>query len=372
MVQSSLTDQTVVVGMSGGVDSSVAALILKNQGYSVLGLFMKNWDEQDPNGVCQAAKDYEDVQRVCERLDIPCHSVEFVGEYWDRVFKRFLADYEAGLTPNPDVLCNREIKFDAFYEKARALGGDLLATGHYCRTQLQEGVGTLLKGVDAGKDQSYFLHQVDGARLANVLFPIGGLPKSEVRRMALEAGLPTHSKKDSTGICFIGERDFPEFLGRYLKGEPGEFRDVDTGAVVGRHRGYQFYTLGQRKGLGLGGAGDRWFVAGKEPRSNVVYVTRGGEHPALYSDELWADELSWVAGRPPEGIATESGEGLRCKAKVRYRQADQDCVATLDPASGKLRVRFDLPQRAVTPGQSVVLYQGELCLGGGVIRGTTC
>ncbi len=349
--------QTVVVGMSGGVDSSVAALLLKEQGFRVIGLFMKNWDETDENGVCSATLDYEDVARVCDKLDIPYYSVEFVQEYWDQVFKRFIEEYKAGYTPNPDILCNREIKFASFFDKAMELGADFLATGHYCRT---DGEGRLLKGLDPGKDQSYFLNAVSHERLRRTLFPIGGMLKSDVRALAEQAGLATARKKDSTGICFIGERNFRPFLAKYVQAQPGEIRRLD-GTVIGRHPGSASFTLGQRKGLGLGGEGEPWFIVAKDPARNILYCERGDDHPALYANWLEAEELSFVSGSAPSPLP------FRCRAKVRYRQADQDCTVT-SIANGHMRVEFDEPQRAIAPGQSVVLYDGEVCLGGGFIR----
>lgn len=353
--------------MSGGVDSSVTAALLKEQGYRVIGLFMKNWEEKDENGVCTSTEDANDAARVCDQLEIPFYAIEFVAEYRDRVFSQFLKEYEAGHTPNPDILCNREIKFDAFYNEAMKLGADYLATGHYCRIGVDtDGKPALLKGLDPLKDQSYFLHAIDGAKLAKVLFPIGDLPKTEVRKIAARLDLATKTKKDSTGICFIGERNFKPFLEGYLKSKPGDFRTLD-GKKVGRHTGSQFYTIGQRKGLGLGGEGEPWFVVKKDVEKNVVYVERGEFHPALYSDALVARELSWIAGIPP----ASPGVPLECKAKVRYRQKDQDCILTIETdVSGVTiaRVRFPTPQRAITLGQSVVFYQDDICLGGGVIR----
>lgn len=351
------TRKTVVVGMSGGVDSSVAALLLREQGYRVIGLFMKNWEEKDENGVCQASREFEDVVRVCEKLDIPYYSVEFVQEYWDNVFKHFLAEYKAGYTPNPDILCNREIKFNVFFKKAMELGADYLATGHYCQTQQIEGRQRLVKGLDPGKDQSYFVYTLKEEILKKVLFPVGGLMKSEVREIAKKHGLATHDKKDSTGICFIGERNFRNFLSQYLEAKPGPFKLLD-GTTVGRHSGVAYYTLGQRKGLGLGGQGEPWFVVAKDVSKNVVYVERGEEHPALYADYLLATEPSWVAEPPvfPK----------KCTAKIRYRQNDQACTVSLQD-DGKLRVDFDEPQRAITPRQSVVFYEGNVCLGGAII-----
>lgn len=344
----------VVVGMSGGVDSSVSALLLKQQGYDVIGLFMKNWEEDDENGVCQSAKEYEDVVRVCDKIGIPYYSVNFVKEYRDNVFAAFLEDLKAGHTPNPDILCNREIKFNVFLNKALELGADYLATGHYSRTA----DGKLLKGVDANKDQTYFLYTITSNKLRHVLFPIGDLPKSEVRRLAREADLPTSEKKDSTGICFIGKRDFKPFVARYLSYQTGDLVST-TGKRVGTHDGVAFYTIGQRKGLGIGGAGDPWFVVGKDLEKNVVYVAQGEEHPSLFRDRLQAVELTWVDGKGP--ILP-----YRCKAKVRYRQEEQPCTLT-KCVDGVVDVVFDEPQRAVTPRQSIVFYDDETCLGGGLI-----
>tara|TARA_R110000868_G_scaffold38661_7_gene135149 strand:+ start:15128 stop:16285 length:1158 start_codon:yes stop_codon:yes gene_type:complete len=349
--------KTVIVGMSGGVDSSVSALILKKQGYKVIGMFMKNWEEEDENGVCQASKEYADVVKVCEKIDIPYYSVEFVKEYRDNVFSHFLEEYKAGYTPNPDILCNREIKFKVFYQKARELGADLLATGHYCQT---DGEGNLIKGADQGKDQTYFLYAVKKPVLENVLFPIGGLQKSEVRAIAHEYDLATASKKDSTGICFIGERNFKNFLSQYLPAKSGEFQLL-SGEVVGKHDGCAFYTPGQRKGLGLGGQGEAWFVLGKDVDRNIVFVERGERHPAMYCDELNASEIDWVD--PDFKLEGE----LRLKAKVRYRQGDQDCVVSMLDHE-RLLVKFEIPQRAVTIRQSVVFYDGDRCLGGAMIE----
>lgn len=347
--------KTVIVGMSGGVDSSVSALLLKQQGYHVIGLFMKNWEEKDSQGVCQSSEDYEDVKRVCDQIGIPYYSVNFVKEYWDSVFEEFLEGLKKGDTPNPDILCNREIKFKHFFQKAMELGGDYLATGHYCR------VGEsfqLMKGLDPNKDQSYFLHAIDGSVLNRVLFPIGGIPKSEVRKIAKENGLSTSEKKDSTGICFIGKRDFKPFVSRYIQYQPGEFM-TSEGQCVGKHDGAAFYTIGQRRGLGIGGPGEPWFVVGKDMAKNIVFVEQGENHPALFSKELTAKEATWIQGAPTTPF--------RCKAKVRYRQEDQDCVIT-KIEDGEIHVIFDQPQRAVTPMQSVVFYDGELCLGGGLIK----
>jgi tRNA-specific 2-thiouridylase len=341
--------KTVVVGMSGGVDSSVSALLLQQAGYRVIGLFMKNWEEEGP---CRSAQEFEDVVRVCDTLQIPYYAVNFVEEYRDSVFAQFVADYQAGLTPNPDILCNREIKFKVFLKKAMALGADFLATGHYCRLDDQS---RLLKGRDPDKDQSYFLHAVKQEAFRKVLFPIGHLTKKEVRAIAHEHHLATAAKKDSTGICFIGKRDFKPFLSQYIAPQPGHFETPD-GTVVGQHDGAAFYTLGQRKGMGLGGEGDAWFVADKDIQRNVVIVVRGADHPALFRSELTANELTWIAESPDH-------YPFRCTAKIRYRQ--QDTLCTLHESG---RVTFDEPQRAVTPGQSIVFYQGDLCLGGGVIQ----
>lgn len=343
--------KTVVVGMSGGVDSSVSALLLKQQGYRVIGLFMKNWEDPEP-GPCKATQEFEDVVRVCDKLEIPYYSVNFVEEYRESVFAQFLADYQAGLTPNPDILCNREIKFKVFLEKALTLGADYLATGHYCRLDDQ---ARLLKGTDPDKDQSYFLHAVKQEAFRKVLFPIGHMHKKEVRALAREHGLATAEKKDSTGICFIGKRDFKPFLSQYIAPKPGHFQTLD-GTIVGQHDGAAFFTLGQRKGMGLGGEGDAWFVVGKDLDKNIVFVERGANHPSLFSSALIIRDITWVAEPPAE-------HPFRCTAKIRYRQQDTACTLH---ESGK--VEFDEPQRAATPGQSIVFYRDNLCLGGGVIR----
>ena len=342
----------VVVGMSGGVDSSVAAFLLKNQGFEVIGLFMKNWEEANSEGICQSTADYEDAARVCDLLDIPLYSVNFVQEYWDRVFSHFVEELQKGYTPNPDILCNREIKFNVFFQKAKSLGADFLATGHYCRVQN----GQLLKGIDPGKDQSYFLHAVPSEVFQEVLFPIGELQKSQVRQIAKEQGLPIHSKKDSTGICFIGKRNFKEFIRRYIPYHPGNFENCE-GKVVGRHDGVAYYTLGQRKGLGVGGPGEAWFVVDKDVERNVVVIDQGSDHPSLYAPRLLAKEATFVPKSLP----------YRCKAKIRYRQEDQDCVIEA-AEKDTLHVCFDKTQRAITPRQSVVFYEGEVCLGGALIE----
>jgi tRNA-specific 2-thiouridylase len=354
---------TVVVGMSGGVDSSVAAAVLVEQGHRVIGLFMKNWEEVDENGVCQSVKDFADVEKVCQRLGIPYYSVEFVEEYREQVFKHFVEEYRQGHTPNPDILCNREIKFKVFFEKALELGADYLATGHYCQNLLVDGERRLVKGNDSGKDQTYFLYTIKKEILNKVLFPIGHIEKSEVRRIAAKYDLATKDKKDSTGICFIGERNFKNFLSQYIEFHEGHFENL-SGEIVGKHSGVAYYTIGQRKGLGLGGQGEPWFVVGKDITRNVVIVERGEEHPALYADELWSNELEWVSGVAPGPFP------FSCRAKIRYRQQDQDCVIE-SIVDGVAHVSFPSAQRAITIRQSIVFYKeidGEqVCLGGGMI-----
>ncbi len=352
---SSNTKKTVVVGMSGGVDSSVSALLLQQQGYNVIGLFMKNWEETDTDGHCTSTKDFEDVVRVCETLNIPYYSVNFVQEYWDHVFSHFVEELKKGWTPNPDVLCNREIKFQVFFQKALQIGADYLATGHYCQTTPE---GLLLKGSDAGKDQTYFLYTVKKEILQKVLFPIGHLPKKEVRKIALQHGLATAEKKDSTGICFIGKRDFKEFISTYIPYQKGPFLTLE-GKAIGEHEGMAYYTIGQRKGLSIGGPGEAWFVVDKDPKNNIVYVEQGENHPALYAYELTADEITWVS---PLDLSSP----FTCKAKIRYRQPDEECTVTL-LNDNLVHVRFVNPQRAITLRQSIVFYQGDQCLGGGMI-----
>lgn len=354
----------IMVGMSGGVDSSVAALLLAREGRDIGGLFMQNWVEDERFGECQADRDRADALRVCAKLGIAFHARNFAAEYWDQVFELFLAGYRAGRTPNPDVLCNREIKFKTFLEHAQALGADQIATGHYARTDCVEGRLRLLRGRDANKDQSYFLYTLGQQQLASTQFPIGELPKPEVRALARDAALPTHDKKDSTGICFIGERDFREFLSQYIPAQTGELRTPE-GVALGQHDGVMYYTLGQRNGLGIGGRsgadGAAWYVVGKDVTKNVLYVAQGGENEWLQSRHLVASELSWTAGSPPS-------VEFECTAKTRYRQVDQACRVKIDKAG--CNVEFDVLQRAVTPGQSIVFYRGEECLGGGIIDAT--
>lgn len=350
--------KTVIVGMSGGVDSSVSALLIKMMGHKTIGMFMKNWEEIGDDGVCTATEDFSDVVQVCEKLDIPYYSINFSKEYKEQVFDHFLKEYEKGHTPNPDILCNREIKFKVFYEKIKEFGADYLATGHYCQKEMVDGHLFLKKGHDQNKDQTYFLYAIQENILKDVLFPVGHLPKPKVRELAEKFSLITHNKKDSTGICFIGERNFKQFLGQYIKSQKGHFVQLDTHKDLGEHEGMCFYTIGQRKGLGLGGPGGPWFVADKCPETNTVFVVEGENHPALYADELYADELTW--------ISTDFEFPLRCKAKIRYRQSDQECLITQDESG--LKVVFDKPQRAISVEQSIVFYQGNLCLGGAIIK----
>ena len=359
--------QRVVVGLSGGVDSAVSAHLLKSQGYEVIGIFMKNWEDDDNSEYCSSNVDFVDAAAVADVIGIEIEHVNFAAEYRERVFAEFLREYAAARTPNPDVLCNAEIKFKAFLDHAMRLGAQAIATGHYARVRQRGGRFELLKGLDPLKDQSYFLHRLNQAQLSRTRFPVGELPKTEVRRIAAEIGLPNAQKKDSTGICFIGERPFREFLNRYLKHEPGPIRD-DRGRTLGQHVGLSFYTLGQRQGLGIGGVKERgaarggnehepWYVAGKDLERNVLRVVQGHAHAALQSRALVADDCSWIAGTAP-------APG-RYAAKSRYRQADAACA--LQPVEDGFRLDFDAPQWAVTPGQSAVLYDAELCLGGGVI-----
>ncbi len=353
--------KTVVVGMSGGVDSSVAALLLKEQGYNVIGLFMLNWEEQSQSGACNAESDYEDVRRVCALLNIPYYSVNFAKEYQERVFKHFLDEYAAGRTPNPDVLCNREIKFGPFREYALSLGADYIATGHYCGIEhCADGKHYLLKAADNNKDQTYFLNQVTQKQFENVLFPLADMPKSRVREIAEQHGLATAAKKDSTGICFIGERNFRKFLSEYLPAKSGKILTLD-GEEVGEHIGLMHYTIGQRRGVNLGGkSGEdgRWFVVKKDLKNNILYVSHGDEAP-LYSKECFVSGLNWIGVEPVS-------QPFKCTAKFRYRQGEQG--VTLYPENGGVRVVYDLPQRAVTEGQYAVFYDEKRCLGGGVIE----
>ena len=354
-----MSQKTVVVGMSGGVDSSVAAYLLKRQGYNVIGLFMMNWEEDDTDGACTADGDFADVRRVCSALDIPYYSVNFAKQYQERVFSYFLSEYKAGRTPNPDVLCNREIKFGPFREYAMSMGADFIATGHYCGIEHKDGRTRLLKAKDNGKDQTYFLNQVREEQLNNVIFPLADLDKSEVRRIALENNLSTAGKKDSTGICFIGERNFRKFLQNYLPAQSGEIRTLDNKAV-GEHIGLMYYTIGQRKGLDLGGVrGEegRWFVVKKDLKNNILYVSHGDESP-LYSKSCEVSNLNWIGYMPQLTI--------NCTAKFRYRQPEQPVKLYLTESGA--RVEFLQPQRAVTEGQYAVFYDETACLGGGVIE----
>jgi tRNA-specific 2-thiouridylase len=354
----------VILGLSGGVDSAVAVILLKQQGADVHALHMTNWEDND--GYCTSAEDLQDARKVCDQLEIPLHHVNFAREYRDRVFSYFLDEYKSGRTPNPDVLCNREIKFGVCREYAARLGGDFLATGHYARNRIVDGQAQLLKAADESKDQSYFLHAVSAAALAETIFPLGDLQKADVRAIARDNALPVYDKKDSTGICFIGERPFKEFLSTYLPANPGLMKTPE-GQTVGEHSGLMYYTIGQRQGLGVGGrrdSGDEpWYVAGKDLESNVLIVVQG-EHPLLYSDSLEAGDASWI-GEPPLEIS--SGRALSCTVKIRYRQPDQDCEV-LPAAKGRLMVNFDESQRAVAPGQFAVFYDGDRCLGGAVIN----
>lgn len=355
----------IIVGMSGGVDSSVAALLLQRAGESIAGLFMRNWND-DGQGDCRAEDDRRDAVAVCGRLGLRLHFRDFSRQYWDEVFQHFLSEYAAGRTPNPDVLCNREVKFKHFLHAALELGAERIATGHYARVARLEGGWRLLRAADRSKDQSYFLHQLSQAQLARTLFPLGEVAcKEDVRALAQGAGLATAAKKDSTGICFIGERDFREFLSRYLPMREGEIRDPQ-GQLLGRHQGVFFHTLGQRGGLNIGGVRGRgaapWYVVGKNVERNLLIVDQGDDSPYLHSQTLYSESAHWIAGAPPARV-------FDCTAQVRYRQAEQPCqVQVLD--DGSLRVRFEQAQRAVTPGQSLVLYHGPVCLGGAVIHTT--
>jgi tRNA-specific 2-thiouridylase len=354
----------VVVGMSGGVDSSVSAYLLKQQGYQVEGLFMKNWEEDDNDEYCAAAEDLKDAQAVSDKLGITLHTINFAAEYWDNVFEYFLEEYKAGRTPNPDIMCNKEIKFKAFLEfAAEELSADYIATGHYVQRSDKTGNWQILRGLDDNKDQSYFLYTLGEQHIAQTLFPIGHLEKPKVREIALEQDLVTHDKKDSTGICFIGERKFKDFLAQYLPAQPGEIETAE-GQIIGKHEGLMYHTLGQRKGLLIGGmkeyGEEPWYVVDKDIERNVLIVGQGANHPRLYSRGLLANQLHWVDRKGPQ-------QAIRCSVKTRYRQQDIPCQITPN-IDGSILVEFDEPQKAVTPGQSAVFYQNEICLGGGIIE----
>jgi len=359
----------IIIGMSGGVDSSVAAYLLLQQGHRVQGLFMKNWEEDDTDRYCSAAVDLEDAEQVSQRLGVHLLTRNFSAEYWDRVFQYFLEEYKFGRTPNPDVICNKEIKFKTFLEHALKLGADYIATGHYARVITSGGLVHLLKAKDQNKDQSYFLYALNQHQLSKAMFPLGELNKPEVRAIAEQQGFANYAKKDSTGICFIGERNFKDFLKRYLPAKPGEMRTPE-GELIGRHDGLMYYTLGQRQGLGIGGrqdsSGQPWFVVGKDLANNTLIIAQGHDHPLLFSRRLTAKNLNWIC-HPPEPLP------FSCFAKTRYRQTDQACqIVRLDGNNNSVcEVVFAEPQRAVTPGQSVVFYQGEECLGGGIIDTTS-
>jgi len=355
--------QKVIVGLSGGVDSSVAAYLLLKAGYDVEALFMKNWDEDDDTEYCTAMQDFADASAVSAELGIVLHGANFAREYWDRVFEYFLNEYRSGRTPNPDILCNKEIKFKAFLDYARKLGADFIATGHYARRGISaDGSTTLLKGLDANKDQSYFLHAVSHEALQSTLFPLGELPKTEVRAIAERAGLPTFNKKDSTGICFIGERRFSDFLSTYLPAQPGAIV-TDSGVELGNHQGLMYHTIGQRQGLGIGGTKDfdesPWYVVEKDLEHNKLVVAQGNNNPLLFKQTMTVTSPFWISGTLP-------APDFECAAKIRYRQADQRCTVT--SCDGELQVHFETPQRAITPGQSAVFYLDDRCLGGGVIE----
>jgi tRNA-specific 2-thiouridylase len=357
------SERNVIVGLSGGVDSSVAAYLLKEQGYNVQALFMKNWEEDDKDEYCSAALDLEDSNKICEKLNITLHTRNFSTEYWDKVFSYFLDEYRLGRTPNPDVICNKEIKFKTFLEHALKIGANHIATGHYARVRYSDGHFKLFKAKDLNKDQTYFLYALNQQQLSKSWFPLGDLTKPEVRQIAEKVGFSNFSKKDSTGICFIGERKFKEFLNRYIPSQPGEMR-THEGELIGRHDGLMFYTYGQRQGLGIGGltngSGDAWYVLEKDLEKNILYVGQGHNHPMLFRSKLTATQVNWISDRP-------SNSSFQCMAKTRYRQQDQACtVSQLD--KNTCEVVFDNPQRAITPGQSVVFYSKEECLGGGVIR----
>jgi len=353
-----MAPKRVIVGMSGGVDSSVAAWLLKQQGFEVIGLFMKNWEDDDTDEYCTSREDLVDAVSVAELIGIEIEAVNFSAEYRERVFSNFLAEYQAGRTPNPDVLCNAEIKFKAFLDHALALGADWIATGHYAQVREVQGYHQLLKASDPSKDQSYFLYRLNQGQLSRTLFPLGRMLKHEVRALARKIGLPNHAKRDSTGICFIGERPFREFLMRYLPTKPGPMETPD-GRTVGQHQGLMYYTIGQRHGLGIGGAGDAWYVAGKQLDRNCLIVVQGHDHPQLYRHALSASDLSWISGQAPPAPHAYT-------AKTRYRQSDAPCTLT-QVEGDHCEIEFTSAQRAITPGQSVVLYDADVCLGGGII-----
>ncbi len=353
----------IIVGMSGGVDSSVAAYLLLQQGFQVEGLFMKNWNDDDGTEYCTAMTDLADAAHVAQTLGIKLHTANFASEYWDKVFQHFLTEYKAGRTPNPDILCNKEIKFRAFLDHALDLGADAIATGHYARMDASSGHARLMKGLDPDKDQSYFLHAVNAQQLRHTLFPLGELRKSEVRNIAEQQGLITHDKKDSTGICFIGERRFKDFLMQYIPAQEGDICTID-GDKLGRHAGLMFHTIGQRQGLGIGGKKGQpelaWYVAAKDVERNVLKVVQGNDHPALFAQSLMVEQLQWVNGEPPAADTP-------LHAKIRYRQADQACTLQASISDSQYIVHFASQQRAISPGQSCVFYSGQYCLGGGII-----
>jgi tRNA-uridine 2-sulfurtransferase len=352
--------KTIALAISGGVDSSVAAYLLKKQGYDVFGIFMKNWEEKTDNGLCTSAFDYEDAKSVCDDLDIPIYSVNFVEEYKNKVFMPFIEGYKSGLTPNPDILCNKEIKFKAFLKKALSLGADLIATGHYCQNKVIDGKNYLEKGKDQSKDQSYFLYTMRDEVLKKVIFPIGHLLKSEVKKIAKEQNLITANKKESMGICFIGKRDFKPFLNKYIEYKKGNFISIE-GKTLAKHDGLAFYTIGQRKGLKLGGPGDAWYVAKKDVKDNTITLVQGKDHPALFCDDLIANNLSWINNHQ------EIKYPIKCLAKARYRQINFPC--TIEKINDdNIKVIFETPQRAITEMQSIVFYSDDICLGGGIIK----
>ncbi len=372
-----MTKEKIIIGMSGGVDSSVAALLLIEQGFEVEGLFMKNWEEDDDEQYCAAAEDLKDASAICHTLNIKLHTINFSSEYWDRVFQHFLDEYSAGRTPNPDILCNKEIKFRAFLEHAKTLGAKKIATGHYVRTRVSDTHASgnktqlhkiqlpriqLLRGLDNNKDQSYFLHALNQYQLSHTIFPIGEFDKTVIRELAKKNNLITHDKKDSTGICFIGERRFATFLEKFLPAKPGEIHTID-GESIGTHNGLMYYTLGQRKGLGIGGLKesdeDPWYVVGKDMRNNILIVAQGHNHPAMFHNTLVASQINWIIDQEPANS--------KLTAKIRYRQSDQHCTLS-KIGNRRYHISFDQAQRAITPGQSIVFYQDEVCLGGGIIE----